>query len=187
MNYEIIMKSDHMLFIKPSFDLVDDYLTMVNDIENQRFISKRVKKYSRKGEIKWVKEKLENGLVFTILEKETEKFVGNIEFMDYEGTSAELGACLTKDMQDKHYGTEAETKMIEYAFEVLHLECLRAGVFDYNKRSLHCAKKVGFKELARKKQTGEFGVFEEILLKIDREDYALNNNISLSDNNTHKL
>lgn len=171
MKYELLLESDNLKYVKPLYELIDEYLIMVNDKENQKYISKTYKEYSREDEEGWVKEKLESGCVFTILEKDTDKFVGNIELMDMNDETAEVGACLTRTMQDKHYGTEAEKRILKYAFEELKLKYLTAGVFDYNGRSLHCAKKVGFVETGRTDEEGMFGKFQEIHLKMTKEDY----------------
>jgi len=171
MKYEVLLESDNLFYIKISYDLIDDYLLMVNDKDNQKYISKTYKEYTRESEEEWIKDRLENGCIFSIIEKSSNKFVGNIDLLHRTNETAEVGICLTKNMQDKHYGTEAEKTIIKYAFEELKLSYLTAGVYDYNGRSLHCAKKVGFIETDRTDEEGMFGKFQEIHLKITKEDY----------------
>ena len=55
MNYEIIFESNRIIFVKLSQKLVNDYLTMVNDIEVQKYISHDIKVYDLDGEIQWIK------------------------------------------------------------------------------------------------------------------------------------
>ena len=175
MKYDIVFESENLLFVKPSIDLVDDYLIMVNDKDNQKFISKEAKHYTKEAEIEWVKSKIDYGYLFSIIEKSTGNFVGNIELMHKTEETAELGTCLTKNMQDKHYGSEAEEALLKYAFEVLDLDYLTARVYDYNGRSLHCAKKVGFNEIDRTDTEGIPGKFQEVNLRITKDDYFKNN------------
>lgn len=97
-------------------------------------------------------------------------FIGNVELMDYDGKSAELAISITEGMQNKHYGQEAITTMINYAFNVLGLEQLNAVVFSHNERSLHCLEKYGFvkyKEVKNVKQLNEKEI-DDVYLKLNR-------------------
>lgn len=141
-----VFESEKIDYINVSLDLVDDYLIMVNDPEIQKFISKKTKVYSKEDEINWVNSKLEEGaLVFSMISKEDGSYIGNVELMDIENGSAEVGLCITKTMQNKHYGTEALKKIINYAFLELGLNRLTATIFSNNVRSLHNVEKLGFK------------------------------------------
>ena len=143
--FDVIFQSDNIDYIKLSTDLVDDYLIMVNDMSSQKFITKEPKEYTYEDEYNWVMSKLEdNSYVYSMVERNTNKFIGNIELMHIEGKSAELGVMITKEYQDKHYGTECIKRMIDYAFNELGFEELRAIIFSNNKRSLRCCEKRGF-------------------------------------------
>lgn len=141
-----VFESEKIDYINVSLDLVDDYLIMVNDPEIQKFISKKTKVYSKEDEINWVNSKLEEGaVVFSMISKEDGSYIGNVELMDIENGSAEVGLCITKTMQNKHYGTEALKEIINYAFLELGLNRLTATIFSNNVRSLHNVEKLGFK------------------------------------------
>ena len=88
-----IFESDHISYAAVSEDLLTDYLIMVNDNEHVgRFIGGRHEPYSEEKERKWVREKLEeNAQVFSMIEKNSGQFIGNVELMDVHGTAAELG------------------------------------------------------------------------------------------------
>ena len=145
MNYEIIFESDRINFIKLSQKLVYDYLNMVNDIEVQKFISHKRKTYNLDGELEWVKSKLEeNAIIFSMIEKETNEFIGNIEIMDINNNIGELGIAITQKKQDKHFGQEAIKRLIEYAFSELNLDGLELNVYDFNHRGIKCYEKIGF-------------------------------------------
>ena len=146
-SFNVVFCSSHIHFVNVGEKLVADYLVMVNDNETQRFITHKERVYTREDEINWVKAKLEKkAYVFSMFDKDTGEFIGNIELMDVENKRAEVGICITKSMQDKHYGTEALKRLIEYSFNELGLEKLTAVVFSNNLRSIHTTEKVGFKK-----------------------------------------
>ena len=142
-----VFESEKINYIHVSLDLIDDYLIMVNDREIQKCISTKIRVYSREDEINWVKAKLEEGAqVFSMISKEDGSYIGNVELMDIENGSAEVGLCITMAMQNKHYGTEALKRIIEYGFKELDLNTLTAVIFSNNVRSLHNVEKLGFKK-----------------------------------------
>ena len=145
MKYEIVFESDRIYFITLSEHLVDDYLNMVNDIEVQKYISHKRKIYTYEQEIEWIKSKLEdNSIIFSMIEKETNDFIGNIEIMSIENNIGEMGIAITPKKQDKHFGQEAIKTFIHYAFDTLNLDGLELNVYDFNHRGIHCYEKVGF-------------------------------------------
>ena len=142
-----VFESEKINYIHVSLDLIDDYLIMVNDREIQKCISTKIRVYSREDEVNWVKAKLEEGAqVFSMISKEDGSYIGNVELMDIENGSAEVGLCITMAMQNKHYGTEALKRIIEYGFKELDLNTLTSVIFSNNVRSLHNVEKLGFKK-----------------------------------------
>lgn len=166
-----VFESERIDYIPVSEVLVDDYLVMVNDKEIQRCISKNERVYSREDEVNWVKSKLEKGAhVFSMISKEDGSYIGNVELMDVENGSAEVGLCITMGMQNKHYGTEALKRIIEYAFKDVGLTTLTAVVFSNNVRSLHNVEKFGFKRCGITKDVKvEDGVsIDDIYFKLEK-------------------
>ena len=146
-----IFESDRIRFTEVSELLIPDYLTLVNDWENvQRFIGRPHDPYTAEQEREWVRRKLaEKAPVFSLIEKETGAFIGNIELMGMNETEGELGIALTAAMQDRGFGTEAVTALVWYGFDVLDLQriCLRTRPF--NARALRTYQKCGFREYMR--------------------------------------
>ncbi len=144
---EKIFESENINYFNITEDLVDEYLLMVNDKEIQKMISTVERSYTKDQEITWIKEALESGdYQFSMLEKSSNKFIGNVSLMDVDADSCEVGMCITNSMQDKHYGTEAIKRIIDYAFNDIKLKKIRAIVFSNNERSMHLVEKVGFKK-----------------------------------------
>lgn len=145
MKYEIVFESDRINFVKLSSKLVHDYLDMVNDIEVQKFISHKRRIYNLDGELEWIKSKLEeNAIIFSMIEKQTNEYIGNIEIMKISNNIGEVGIAITQKKQDRHFGQEAIKRLVDYAFNELNLNGLELNVYNFNSRGIKCYEKVGF-------------------------------------------
>ena len=143
-----IFESDRISFVEVSESLVNDYLTMVNDYENvNRFIGGKKKAFTAEQEIQWVREKLEEeALVFSMIDKSSERFIGNIELMDPNDSEGELGIAITGEMQDQGYGTEAVLGMLKYAIDQLDLKRVFLRTNPQNTRAIRVYEKCGFRK-----------------------------------------
>ena len=148
---DAVFESENIIYVRPSFDLVPEYLEMVNDIENvARFIGDRREPLSEKDEIDYIKDKMDNdATMFSMLEKDTREFIGNIEFFNRTFDAAEWGIVITTKMQNKGYGKEALMRSVEYGFNELGLNSIFLSVYADNPRAVHVYEKCGFKEFKR--------------------------------------
>ena len=148
---DAVFESENIIYAKPSLDLVPEYLEMVNDIENvARFIGDRREPLSEKDEIDYIKDKMDNdATMFSMLEKDTSEFIGNIEFFNRTFDAAEWGIVITTKMQNKGYGKEALMRSVEYGFNELGLNRIFLSVYTDNPRAVHVYEKCGFKEFKR--------------------------------------
>lgn len=148
---DAVFESENIIYVRPSFDLVPEYLEMVNDIENvARFIGDRREPLSEKDEIDYIKDKMDNdATMFSMLEKDTREFIGNIEFFNRTFDAAECGIVITTKMQNKGYGKEALMRSVEYGFNELGLNRIFLSVYADNPRAVHVYEKCGFKEFKR--------------------------------------
>ena len=148
---DAVFESENIIYIRPSFDLVPEYLEMVNDIENvARFIGDRREPLSEKDEIDYIKDKMDNdATMFSMLERDTREFIGNIEFFNRTFDAAEWGIVITTKMQNKGYGKEALMRSVEYGFNELGLNRIFLSVYADNPRAVHVYEKCGFKEFKR--------------------------------------
>lgn len=156
----VVFESERILYVQPSLDLVPDYLEMVNDIEHvARFIGERREPYTEEEERCYMQSKLDQkATMFSMLEKGTRRFIGNIEFMNRRGDEAEWGIVMTYKMQNREYGTEALKRSVEYGFSELGLRRIYLGVYADNPRAIHVYEKCGFREYDR----NDVDVFMEI-------------------------
>ncbi len=169
MNNVVIFETDNIMFTKVSIKLLDEYLELVNDKTIQRSTLTKEKEYSKEKELNWIQNVLDNNeLVFSMLDKNTNEFVGNNSLDVINDESAEIALSIKSIMQNKGYGKEAIKGLIDYAKEVLHYKSLIAVIFSNNERSLHCFQKLGFREYKReeavKKENGQF--IDDIYLKL---------------------
>ena len=155
-----VFTSDNILFVRVTEALVPDYLAMVNDWERVgRLIGSRREPFTEQQERRWVQKKLAAGApLFSMLERDTGAFIGNIELMDIADGAGELGIAVTAAMQDKGYGTEAVSTMVRYGMDTLGLHRVFLKVFPDNARAIHVYEKCGFREYDRT----EDDVFMEI-------------------------
>lgn len=93
--------------------------------------------------------------VFNIIDIKTDVPVGRCSFfaVDKVDRKAMFGIGIgEKSYWNKGYGQEATRLILDYGFNLLNLNSVMLGVFSYNKRAVNCYKKVGFKEIGRRRQ-----------------------------------
>lgn len=155
MGYQIVFESERINFVKVSEGLVDDYLKLINDEDVQKEISDRRWTITKEQELEWIKKNLENNnLVFSMIEKSTNEFIGNIEIMSINNNVGLLGIVIKKEKQNMHFGQEGIKRLYEYAVNDLGLEGLELTCFNNNERGINCYKRVGFVEDQQKCEDG---------------------------------
>ena len=147
----IAFESENILYVQLSEALLGDYLAMVNDIERvARFIGRRRTPYSKEEELAFIRGKLdERAPIFSMLEKKSGAFIGNIELMDIHDGTGELGIAITALMQDRGYGAEGIARIVEYGFNALGLSRVLLKVYPDNAKAIHVYEKCGFREFDR--------------------------------------
>lgn len=87
---------------------------------------------------------------FVIMEKETQKLIGDIgiHFFDRENKQAEIGCTLNKKFQNKGYATESIKRVIDYLFKELRKHRIIASIDPDNKNSIRLVERIGFRKEA---------------------------------------
>lgn len=102
---QFIFETDNILFTKVSIELLDEYLELVNDKTIQRSTLTKEKEYSKEKELAWIQNVLDNNeLVFSMLDKNTNEFIGNISLDVINDESAEIALSIKSIMQIKAMG-----------------------------------------------------------------------------------
>ena len=156
-----VFESENIRYVEVDEALIADYLAMVNDVERVgRWIGRRTSAVSEEKERKWVRQKLEEKApVFSMLEKKSGEFIGNVELMDVLDGVGELGIAVTAGKQDLGYGTEAVRAITEYGLARLGLRRVFLKVYPENARAIRVYEKCGFREYDRTEED----VFMEII------------------------
>ena len=156
-----IFESENIRFAEVSELLIRDYLVMVNDMEHvERFIGEIHEPYTEENERRWVRGKLEEkAAVFSMIDRKDGGFIGNIELMDVADGEGELGIALTAAKQDRGFGTEAVSAVLEYGRERLGLRRVWLRTKPDNARAIHVYEKCGFREYDRSEERVFMEVF----------------------------
>ena len=95
---ELNLDSERIKYVKVSKEYIEEYLKMVNNPVVSQYITLKDRVFTYEDEEKWIQEKLNNkALIFTMVDKKTNKFIGNIELMHLNIKNVELGICITED------------------------------------------------------------------------------------------
>jgi RimJ/RimL family protein N-acetyltransferase len=94
--------------------------------------------------------------IFSIIDLKTEKLIGRCLLFDVDqiNRKATFGIDIgDKSYWDQGYGQDATRLILDYGFNLLNLHNIMLGVFSYNQRAINCYKKVGFKEIGRRRKS----------------------------------
>jgi RimJ/RimL family protein N-acetyltransferase len=106
---------------------------------------------------------------FAIYERATLRPIGTAGLMsiNHLHRTAELGIGIgERDCWGRGLGTEATRLVVDYAFNVLGLHNVMLRVFSYNERAIRAYRKVGFREIGRRRQSQRIGaqVYDVVLM-----------------------
>ncbi len=110
--------------------------------------------------------------IFSIVDLATDQLIGRgmLFALDRVNGGAMLGIVIgEKAFWNKGYGQDAVRLLLDYGFNLLNLNNVMLGAFSYNERAIQCYKKVGFREIGRRREARIVGekrfdlVFMDIL------------------------
>jgi RimJ/RimL family protein N-acetyltransferase len=130
---------------------------------------------SLEDEKEWIK-KSSSSFQFAIVRLEDDTLLGNCGFNEINQVmqNAIVGLFIgDEDNRNQGYGQEALNLLLDYGFNYLNLNNIMLKVFSFNERAIQCYKKVGFKEIGRRRQSyylkGQF--YDEVYMDILREEW----------------
>lgn len=148
-----LFESKNINFIRIDKSLLNDYLKMVNDYDHVGKFIGRTEPIEDDKELIWIQKKLDdNDKIYSMIEKKTGDFIGNIEFMNIHDGEAELGIAITLNKQNQGFGPEAIARVLEYGKNELKLKRVFLKAFLFNARAIHVYKKCGFVEYKKDKE-----------------------------------
>ena len=93
--------------------------------------------------------------MFEIIDLQTDEAIGRIMLFDINHINrcAMVGIVIgEKSFWGKGYGQESLKLILDYGFNLLNLNNIMLGTFEFNQRSIAAYIKVGFKEIGRRRQ-----------------------------------
>jgi RimJ/RimL family protein N-acetyltransferase len=101
-------------------------------------------------------QQAENGVgyFFAIVEKVSNEMVGSVtlSLINSINSSAELGIWISEESQRLGFGEEAVRMVLNFGFEELKLNSIKASVIDFNDKSRSLFQKVGMKESGKERE-----------------------------------
>jgi len=92
---------------------------------------------------------------FSILDLATDRLIGRCMLFDVDHVNrrAMLGIVIgEKDYWNRGYGQDALRLLLDYGFNLLNLNSVMLGTFEFNHRALQAYRRVGFKEIGRQRE-----------------------------------
>jgi len=131
------------------------YTKWFNDMETSLYIFSRpdVTSLEKRKEI-LLKQIKSGSPVFGIIDKKTDRIIGDLTLMKVDQINGASSFGITigeKEYLNKGYGTDATKLILDYGFNMLNLHNIMLNVFEFNKRAIASYKKIGFKEIGRRR------------------------------------
>jgi len=165
--------SGERLYLSPvNLDDIEKYAEWLNDLEISLYLTGTSEVYTNDKEREILENllKSDTDILFAIINNDDE-LIGNLGLhqIDYKNRKATFGIFIgEKDYWNNGYGTEAIKLLLNYGFYFLNLHNINLEVYSYNERAINCYKKIGFKEIGRRRESiilgGKF--YDEITMDI---------------------
>ena len=115
--------------------------------------------------------------VFSVVDQGTDALIGRCLLfnVDWVNRCAMLGIVIgEKAYWGRGYGQDATRMLLDYAFTLLNLHSVMLGVFAFNERAIGCYRRVGFKEIGRRRQARIIGsrMYDVVLMDIVAEEFT---------------
>ena len=159
---------------------IDDaiiYTKWMNDFDVTDKINSSCNLITVESEKEWLEKNSRIGnYQFAIVKQENDELIGNcslhdLDFINQKGT---VGIFIgDKENRGKGYGSEALELLLSYGFNHLNLNNIMLTVYSFNEPAINCYKKVGFKEIGRRRQCyfKNNERYDEIYMDILRREY----------------
>lgn len=166
------------LYLSPmNIEDSETYVKWLNDISVTDGIGTTYRITSLDSEKDWIKQN-SNQYQFAIVSLADDKLIGNCGFhgIDQIRQCAEVGLFIgDEENRSKGYGEEVLNLLLDYGFDYLNINNIMLKVFSFNERAINCYKKVGFKEIGKRRESyylkGKF--YDELymdILKAERKN-----------------
>lgn len=132
----------------------ETYVKWLNDLNVTDGLGTSSKITSLESEKEWICQN-SGQYQFAIVRLEDDKLIGNCGFQEIDQLRqcADVGLFIgDEENRNKGYGQDVLKLLLDYGFNYLNFNNIMLRVFSFNERAINCYKKVGFKEIGRRRQ-----------------------------------
>mgnify|MGYP000615538824 CR=1 FL=1 len=165
------------LFLSPvNPEDAESYTAWINDLETSLNLTFAPKIVSERKEREILEHMSKEGVNFAIVELDSETLMGNCGLLNIDQVhrTAELGIFLGEaERRGRGYGREAIELLLDYSFNLLNLHSIMLRVRSYNPMGIDCYRKIGFREIGRRRESVMVGgrYYDEIFMDILAEEF----------------
>ena len=175
MKYFEKIKGDRLYLSPMNIDDKELYTKWMNDKDVSENLGSYFRMISLSSEEKWLEEE-SNGYNFAIVLKDGDRLIGNVSLMNVDNINqtAELGIFIgEKEDRSKGYGKESIKLILNYGFNTLNLNNIMLKVYSFNERAIKTYKKIGFKEIGRRRKSvyRDGRVYDEVFMDILKVEF----------------
>jgi RimJ/RimL family protein N-acetyltransferase len=157
-------------------DDIETYTRWINDFDTGLMLRKTQGVVSEAAERKILDTLAEKESDFGIRDKATDELIGGcgLKDVDLVNRTAMLGIFIGEVEYRGHgYGADAIHLLLSHGFHILGLESLSLEVFSYNEAAIALYRKVGFREIGRRRRARRIGnrAFDVILFDMLNEEF----------------
>ena len=157
---KLIGKKCYLSPISTDEESIELFAKWFNDFDmtvNLGMINEIINKEKEKS---FIDELAKKGSIFAIVDLKTDKLIGSCGIFDINQIDKliEFGISIgDKDYRGKGYGKEAINLLLDFGFNVLNYHNIMLRVFSFNTKAMGLYKKLGFKEIGRRREAREIG------------------------------
>ncbi|MCG8479485.1 MAG: GNAT family N-acetyltransferase [Spirochaetales bacterium] len=137
-----------------SLDDAATYTAWLNDLEVMRTVTVGAHAVSLSRE-REILERLAKDHTYAIVEAEHDRLIGNCGLLDIDNLNGtcEIGIFIgDKEYWGRGFGPEAMALLLDYAFDYLNMRNIWLQVYEFNTRGVSAYKKLGFREVGRRRK-----------------------------------
>ena len=157
-------------------DDVEIFTAWLNDLEVTRNLNLGAQNVTLVTEKAALERLAQDQHVYGIVDLETDTLIGDLGLLDIDHINRCCGIGIfigNKEYWGKGYGAEAMRLLLGYAFDYLNMNNIMLTVYEFNERAYACYKKVGFKDIGRRRKAiyreGRF--HDDIIMDILAEEF----------------
>lgn len=155
MKYFKKLVGEHVYLSPMNVEDAEIYVKWLNDLNVTDGLGCSSRVTGLEGERQWITNN-NSKLEFAIVRLDDDKLLGNCGFNyeDHIRQCGDVGIFIgEEENRNKGMGAEALRLLVDYGFDYLNLNNIMLKVFSFNERAIACYKKVGFKDIGRRRKS----------------------------------